>query len=94
MSKSQRIRDYKAANPESTAPEIQAALKKEKVKVSLPLIYQIFAKKNGRTASPSAPKVRGGVSIETLLEAKKVVAEAGSISEARRALDLLERLTT
>ena len=90
MSKSQKIREFKAANPQASATEIQSALKKEKIRVSLPLIYQVFAKKKkGRKA-----KSNGDVSIETLLEAKKVVAEAGSIEEARKALELLERLSS
>ena len=90
MTKSESVREYKAANPDATAPQIKAALKKEKIDVSLPLIYQILSKQ-------TKPRRQNGngekfISVSSLLEAKKAVAEIGSIEEARKALDLLAKL--
>ena len=90
MSKSQKIREYKAANPVASAAEIQTALKKEKITVSMPLIYQVLAKQ----PKPQRHNGNGGpaVTVASLLEAKKTVAEIGSIEATRKALNLLAKL--
>ena len=91
MSKSQKIRDYLAANPAATASDVRAALKKEQIKVSMPLIYQQLSK----SSKPAKTKnSNGAVSMASLLEAKKLVSEAGSMAEAEKALDLLAKLSS
>jgi hypothetical protein len=92
MTKSDSVRAYKAANPEASAPQIKAALKKEKIEVSLPLIYQILSSQ----AKPQRQNGSGetSISISALLEAKKTVAEIGSIEETRKALNLLAKLSS
>ena len=92
MSKYERVREYIAANPGASGTEIQAALKKEKMKVSLPLIYQILAKRT----KPQRPNGNGGtaVSVDALLQVKKAVAEIGSLEETRKALNLLAKLSS
>ena len=92
MTKSDSVREYKAANPEASAPQIKEALKKEKIDVSLPLIYQILSKQ----AKPGRQNRNGetSISVSALLEAKKAVAEIGSIEEMRKALNLLAKLSS
>ncbi len=91
MSKSQKIRDYLAANPHASAADVRAALKKERIKVSLPLIYQQLSK----SSKPAKTKdSNGDVSVASLLEAKKLVSEAGSVQKAEKALDLLAKLNS
>ena len=92
MSKSERVREYIAANPEASGTEIQSALKKEKTTVSLPLIYQILAKRS----KPQRSKANGAtnVSVDALMQVKKAVAEIGSLEETRKALNLLAKLSS
>ena len=94
-SRSEKIREYKTANPTATAAEIQEALKKERIKVSMPLIYNVLGakKKKRRKAVRSKASSNGEqIAINSLLEAKKLVASLGSVEEAQRALDALVRL--
>ena len=96
MSKSEKIRDYLSKNPNASAAEIVKALKKERVKVSMPLIYQQLAKaKSPRKARGSKSSRNGnGISVASLMEAKKLVSQTGSISEAEKVLNLLAQLTS
>lgn len=94
MSKSQRIREYIAAHPKATGADIHAALKKQKIRVSMPLIYQVLARsrkpRNGRRSRANS----GGetINVASLMEAKRLVAYAGSIAEAERILKVLGKL--
>jgi hypothetical protein len=62
----------------------------------MPLIYQQLSKaKTPAKAKPAKSKSNGkGLSVASLLEAKKLVSQAGSISEAEKALNLLAQLTS
>lgn len=90
MTKSDQIRAFVETNPSASAPEIQKALKKEKIKVSLPLIYQVLANKPKTKSANGTSGI--AVSVESLLLAKRVAAEIGSIDEARKAISLLAKL--
>ena len=94
MSKSERIRDYLSKNPTATAAEIVKALKKERIKVSMPLIYQQLSKAKTPAKAKPVKSTSNGLSVASLMEAKKLVAQAGSISEAEKALNLLAQLTS
>jgi soluble cytochrome b562 len=97
-SKSQLIRDYRSSNPNATAREIQDALKKRGVKVATPLIYNVLSTEKKRRKGRRSRAVNGrsngdSISVESLLEAKKLVASVGSIDEAKRALNTLAKLS-
>ena len=92
--KSQAIRDYLAANKKAKAAEVVAALAANGIAVSAPMVYSLKARnkmgKRRRKAEAGGQEV--GLSITGLLAAKKFVDEAGSMDEARRALDALAKL--
>lgn len=97
MTKSETIRRYISKHPDAKAPEILAALRKSRVSVSLPLIYQQLAKASGElpaTRTKSSKPSGKEVSVASLLEAKKLVARAGSVAQAEKALDILKQLTS
>ncbi len=93
MTKSQMIRDYLAVNPNAAASDVQAALKKARVEASMPLIYQQLSK-SSKPAKTKPKNSNGDVSVASLLEAKKLVSEAGSVQEAEKALALLAKLNS
>ena len=92
--KSQAIREYLAANKKAKASEVVAALAEKGIAVSAPMVYSLKARKKmgkrRRKAEASGQTV--GLSISGLLAAKRFVDEAGSMEEARRALDALAKL--
>jgi hypothetical protein len=89
--KSQLIRDYKAKHPEAKPGAIVEALKVHKVKYALVsnVLHNAKAKKRrGRKPSHNG----AALNLESLLAAKKLVAQLGSIEHAKSALSVLEKL--
>jgi hypothetical protein len=92
--KSQLIRDYKAKHPEAKPAEIVAGLKAHKVKYAL--VSNVLHKaKHGKAKKKRGrkPSHNGHViNLQSLLAAKKLVAQLGGIEHAKSALSVLEKL--
>lgn len=93
--KSQAIRDYLTHNPEAAPKEVIEALKGQKLKVTSQMVSTIRTKMTGKKVK-RRKKRKGApadmVSMETLLKAKKLIAEMGSLEMAREAIDALAKL--
>ena len=106
VNKSKAIRDYYDANPKAKPMQVAAALKKKGVIVTPAFVSTIRStskkKKVGKPGRPagSSKSGKGGsranptgtVSFESLLKVKSIVDEMGGISQARTALNALEKL--
>lgn len=107
VNKSQAIRDYLESNTSAAPKDVAAALQGQGVKVSSQLVSNVKTMmgkraKRGRVAGPR--KVgrratrRGGrlgvaaISVQNLMDAKRVVEQVGSVEAVRKALDALESL--
>ena len=94
--KSQLIRDYHAKHPAARPGEIAEALKAHKV--SYGLVGNVLHKAKGRkTKKKRGPKASHngaaiGLTLESLLAAKKLVAQLGGVEHAKAALSVLEKL--
>jgi orotate phosphoribosyltransferase len=91
--KSQLIRDYHEKHPEARHVEIVEALRAHKVSPQLVANVLNRAKggKKGKPGRKSASKSEG-LTLESLLSAKKLVQELGSIETAKAILVALEKL--
>ena len=101
---SDAIRDYMAAHPTATRPEIRNALQAQGVPVSNSLVNAVFMKvrrgggkaatrRPGRPAAAAAAAAAGGeLSAAELINAKQLVDKIGGIKKVREALALLEQL--
>ena len=103
---SEAIRVYLRQHPQAGPREVQASLAKDGITVSLGLISFVkYHKPKRRSKAPSlrvaARRTPGrgrgrpsanGLTIEQLLEAKRLVDSVGDINRVRQALDALERL--
>ena len=95
-----RIRAYYAANPGAKPKEVSAQLKKKGISVTPAFVSTIrsTSKKRGKIGRPGRPvgsvsKTRNGqVSVDTLLAAKELVDQMGGISQAKTAINALEKL--
>jgi hypothetical protein len=92
--KSQAIRDFLKANPKAKASEVVTALAQKGITVSGPMVYTLKARnrmgKRRKQARSSGQTI--GLSISSLLAAKRLVDEVGGIDQAREALDGLAKL--
>lgn len=99
--KSAAIRDYLQQHPDAGPTEVARALTEQKIKVSATHVSNVKA----RLASGAAVGTRGvgrprksasfnggGLSIEMLVEVKKIVDRVGSVENAQRALSALSKL--
>ncbi|MCI0352004.1 MAG: hypothetical protein L0Z53_21500 [Acidobacteriales bacterium] len=98
VNKSQIVRDYLAANPGQRPKEIAAALAAHKVTPATVsnVLHQIRAAAPQSAANGKARKKRrrksGGALVDSLLLAKKFVAECGGIDPARQTIADLDKL--
>lgn len=98
--RSQAIREYLAANPEASSKAVVEGLKAKGVKVMIPLVNSIKYKKpakgrrrRGLTVTAAARRTRAPqVTIEQLLEVKRLADSLGGADYVRRALDALDQL--
>ena len=95
--KAQAIRDEFSSRGASARPkDVIAALKSKGVVVSSAQVSNIKAslgkKKRGRKAA-AAHSSNGMISLDILVEAKKLAARIGGIDAARKALDALSKLS-
>jgi hypothetical protein len=91
--KSQLIRSYKAKHPTARPVEIVRALKAHKV--SHALVGNVLHRANGGKKAKKGRTFSGkpiGLTLETLVAAKKLVVDLGGIENVRKALAALESL--
>jgi len=93
--KSNAIREFIAATPEATVPEIIAAMSEKKIDVSKALVsklkYGTKPKRRGRRKKSKADPMTA-VTLESLLQAKGYVTRIGSLETARTALQQFAQL--
>ncbi|MEM6469602.1 MAG: hypothetical protein AAF802_08510 [Planctomycetota bacterium] len=105
VNKSAAIRDYLSANSQAKPAAVAAALKAQGIEVDaqyVSIVKSNTKKQSKKRRSPSKrPSVPGPtrpsgvndqVSIQSMLQMKKLVQEVGSFEEAHRSLTLLEQL--
>ena len=103
VSGSELIRQFIARYPDAMPKAIELGLKQQGVKVSLGLISNVkygSRKKSGKRRAIRTPAARiaarktpsGSVTIEQLLEVKRVADSLGGVIQVRAALDTLEKL--
>jgi len=96
--KTQAIRDYVAANPEQGPKDIVAGLKAQGMTVKPGLVSAVkYGKKNRKRARPSVRVAarhtkNGSVTVEQLIEVKRLADSIGGTDHVRSALDALEQL--
>jgi len=99
VNKSQKIRDYKAANPNEGPTAIAKALTAQGLKVSPRQVSTTLTnekkKKGGVRRKKRRTKVaaRSKVSVEQILQAKKLAEQMGGVVKAKAALDALSKIT-
>jgi hypothetical protein len=97
--KSQAIRDTISELGHQFRPrDVIAKLKEQGIEVSPALVTNVMARsgrtaqrRNGR-AGTARTLCADNLSVESLLSAKRLIDEVGSVEEARRAIDLLAQL--
>lgn len=99
VNKSEAIRTVAASLGAGARPrDIRLALKEQGLEVSAALVTNVLtrsAKKKPGVKTPAAAAGRStgeNVSLAVLLQAKKLVEQAGSLAKARRALESLAKL--
>lgn len=108
VNKSLEIREYVKANMDASAKEVQAALKQRNVNVTTAMVANVKSKSGLTKKRRGRPrKVAGapvavrntavvssgeGVSLDTLIEAKRLVAKAGSAQQAVEVIRALQKL--
>lgn len=94
VNKAQAIRDVLNAKGPNTAPkEVMAELANKKISVSAAQVSNVKAdlrRKSGGLSTNGRGK--GGVTLESLLEAKQLADKLGGVDQAKRALDTLAKL--
>lgn len=97
VNKTQAIKDALAANPDKLPKELSALLKEQGVDASAAYVSTVKSalkkKKGGRRGpKPAAASSGDGLSLATLVAAKKLAAQLGGVAEAKRAIDALSKL--
>lgn len=96
--KTRAVREYITANPTASPKEIVAGLAATGMKIKLGLANSVkYAKrKPGRRKAPSvasvARRTSNGVTVDQLLEVKRLADSFGGIEHVRAALESLEML--
>ncbi|MEX2176398.1 MAG: hypothetical protein WD872_18690 [Pirellulaceae bacterium] len=98
--KSVAIRTYKAENGDAGPKAISEGLAKQGLKVTAGFVSTVLSNDKRRAGKPSRKAKRGGRraatggnnSLASLLQAKKLVDQMGSVDAARAALDTLAKL--
>ena len=96
------IRDYLKDHPDAGPTEVMNALAEQRIKVSATHVSNVKSRLAsggtvgtrgvGRPRKGTGPMDNVNVSLDALLEAKKLVSRVGSIENAQRALAALARL--
>ncbi len=103
VNKSQEIRDYVIANPTAKLKDVVAAMKKKNLIVSIATVANVKSKagltrrrkkSKGKVGRPSTVKVArtNDVTLDALVDAKRLVAKAGSTQRAIEMIRAIEKL--
>jgi len=98
--KSQLVRDYIAENPQARPQDIVEGLRSKGFKIKLTLVRGIKYKKPSKPGKRRGPSVRAAarrssganLTVEQLIELKRLTDELGGAEQLRRALETLEQL--
>jgi hypothetical protein len=98
--KSHAVREYLSANPQASPKEVVEGLKAKGVKVKVTLVNSIKYKKPSKAGRRRAPSHRMAarrssgvdVTVEHLLDVKRLADSLGGAEHVRRALETLEQL--
>lgn len=97
--KTQAVRDYLSANPEASPKMVVEGLKEKGVKVKVTLVNSIkYGKRSksakGRRKTTGAGRKHGAgpVTVEQLIEVKRLADSLGGGDRVRSALDALDQL--
>ena len=98
--KTQAVRDYISANPDANPKAIVAGLKQKGITVKLGLANSVkYSKRSrvrkGRAPAPHAAARRSSsavVTVDQLIEVKRLADSLGGIGAVRQAIDMLEQL--
>jgi hypothetical protein len=98
--KSQAVRDYLSENPQASPKEVVEGLQVKGVKVKVTLVNSIKYKKPSKTGRRRAPSHRMAVrrssgvavTVEHLLDVKRLADSLGGAEHVRHALETLEQL--
>jgi hypothetical protein len=98
--KSQAVRDYLSENPQASPKEVVEGLKAKGVTVKVTLVNSIKYKKPSKPGKRRAPSHRmaarrssgAAVTVEQLLDVKRLADSLGGTGQVRRALETLEQL--
>ena len=103
VNKSQEIRNYVSANPTAPLKEVVAAMKKKNITVSIATVANVKSKA-GLTRRRRKSKVKpgpkralnvsrsGDIALDALVDAKRLVAKAGSAQRAIEMIRAIEKL--
>lgn len=97
--KTQAIRDYLSANPDANPHAIVAGLKATGITVKLTLANSVKYKKRSKARKGRAPAVHAAarklsaeaVTVEQLIEVKRLADSLGGIAAVRHAINALEQ---
>lgn len=91
INKSKAIRDYVIANPKSSAKDVVNGLAKKKIHVTASTVATVKFKA-GLTKSRKRKVNQPDISVDVLVDAKKLRSKAGSIESAIAALKAIDRI--
>lgn len=103
VNKSQEIRDYVSSNPDASLKDVVSAMKKKNISVSIATVANVKSKagltrrrkkskaKTGTRRTLSVPR-SGDVALDALVDAKRLVAKAGSAQRAIEMIRAIEKL--
>ena len=98
--RTQAVREYLAENPQASPKAVVEGLKAKGVKVKVTLVNSIKYKKPAKAGRRRAPALRvaarkarsAGVTIEQLIEVKRLADSLGGADQVRQALEALTQL--
>jgi hypothetical protein len=98
--RSQAVRDYLGEHPEASPKEIVDGLKARGIKVKVTLVNSIKYKKPAKGGRRRAPSLRvaarragsAAVTVDQLLEVKRLADSLGGVDHVRKAVEMLEQL--
>lgn len=97
--RSQAVRDYLGENPSASPKEVVEGLRARGVKVKVTLVNSIKYKKPAKAVRRRAPSLRVAarmaratdLTVDRLLEVKRLADSLGGVDHVRRAIELLEQ---
>ena len=90
--KSVAIREYKASNPSAGPSEIAKALDASGISVTAAFVSTVLSNDRRKSRIGTHRSGSNDASVESLIQAKKLVEQLGGIAPAKAALDALAKL--